>query len=88
VTEEKPSTVSETIVVPETTMSAKGEVKGTLVQKDYRYVKESFMSDSATDDSPLSQMGAILAGNVSGKKFSGRKISLDFKDADIRSISG
>jgi type IV pilus assembly protein PilQ len=86
VTEEKPSTVSETIVVPETTMSAKGEVKGTLVQKDYRYVKESFMSDSATDDSPLSQMGAILAGNVSGKKFSGRKISLDFKDADIRSI--
>jgi type IV pilus assembly protein PilQ len=44
------------------------------------------MSDSALDDSPLSQMGAILSGNVSGKKFSGRKISLDFKDADIRSI--
>lgn len=87
VTTSKSAVVSETIVpTSETTMSAKGEVKGTLVQKDYRYVKESFMSDSSTDDSPLSQMGAILAGNVSGKKFSGRKISLDFKDADIRSI--
>jgi type IV pilus assembly protein PilQ len=79
--------VSETIVPStETVLSAKGEVKGGVTKKDYRYVKESFMSDSGLDDSPLSQMGAILAGNVSGKKFSGRKISLDFKDADIRSI--
>jgi type IV pilus assembly protein PilQ len=79
--------VSETIVPSsETMLSSKGEVKGAAVKKDYRYVKESFMSDSALDDSPLSQMGAILSGAVSGKKFSGRKISLDFKDADIRSI--
>lgn len=87
VTTGQSAVVSETIVpTSETTLSSKGEVKGASVPKDYRYVKESFMSDSATDDSPLSQMGAILAGSVSGKKFSGRKISLDFKDADIRSI--
>lgn len=83
----KSAVVSETIVPSsETMLSEKGEVKGSPVKKDYRYVKESFMSDSNLDDSPLSQMGAILSGQVSGKKFSGRKISLDFKDADIRSI--
>ncbi|MEZ4703609.1 MAG: type IV pilus secretin PilQ [Bdellovibrionota bacterium] len=56
------------------------------VKKDYRYVNESFMSDSLGDDTPLSQMGAILSGQLNGRQFTGRKISLDFKDADIRSI--
>lgn len=55
-------------------------------KKDYSYVNESFMSDSLDDDTPLSQMGAILAGQLDGRQFTGRKISLDFKDADIRSI--
>ncbi|MEZ4819662.1 MAG: type IV pilus secretin PilQ [Bdellovibrionota bacterium] len=54
--------------------------------KNYKYVKESFMSDSLDGTEPLSQMGQILAGNIEGKKFTGRKISLDIKDADIRSI--
>jgi type IV pilus secretin PilQ/predicted competence protein len=87
-TKVKSAVVSETIVpTAETTLSAKGVLGGGApVKKDYRYVKESFMSDSTMDDSPLSQMGAILAGQVGGKKFTGRKISLDFKDADIRSI--
>lgn len=79
--------------VPETTLAPGAMAEQTLNDKlvkapvkDYRYVHESFMSDSYLDDSPLSQMGAILSGRVGGKKFSGRKISLDFKDADIRSI--
>lgn len=85
-TASSPAAVSETIMpAPEQTLS-NTTPKSNVVAKDYRYVKESFMSDSAGDDSPLSQMGAILSGRVGGKKFSGRKISLDFKDADIRSI--
>ena len=80
----KSAAVSETIVpASDQLLSEQGKK---AVVKDYRYVKEGFMSDTATDDSPLSQMGAILSGSVSGKKFTGRKISLDFKDADIRSI--
>lgn len=77
--------VSETIV-PASEQMLSSKLEKEPVVKDYRYVKESFMSDSTIDDSPLSQMGAILSGRVSGKQFSGRKISLDFKDADIRSI--
>lgn len=55
-------------------------------RKNYRYVEESFMSDSVDGQEPLSQMGQILAGNIEGRQFTGRKISLDIKDADIRSI--
>ncbi len=54
--------------------------------KDYRYVREGFMSDSSASGEPLSEMGAILAGQYKGRKFTGRKISLDFKDAEVRSI--
>jgi type IV pilus assembly protein PilQ len=56
--------------------------------RDYRYVKESFMSDSGAGEAggALSDMAAILAGEYRGRSFTGRKISLDFKDAEIRSI--
>ena len=57
-----------------------------LRPKNYRYVKEEFLSDSTSSGEPLSSMGQILAGEFAGKKFTGRKISLDFKDAEIRSI--
>ncbi|MFH1016758.1 MAG: type IV pilus secretin PilQ [Pseudomonadota bacterium] len=57
-----------------------------LGKRDYRYVKESFMNDATISNEPLSDMGAILAGEVQGRRFTGRRISLDFKDADIRSI--
>jgi type IV pilus assembly protein PilQ len=52
----------------------------------YKYVDESFMSDSVDTGTPLSQMGRILAGDLDGRRFTGRKISLDIKDADVRSI--
>ncbi len=62
-----------------------GKVKDGRPQ-DYRYVKEEFMSESMIGTGALSRMGAILSGELEGKTFAGRKISLDFKDADIRSI--
>jgi len=55
-------------------------------KKNYRYVKEEFMSESIAGGEPLSRMGAILSGLIGGRQFTGRKISLDFKDADVRSI--
>jgi type IV pilus assembly protein PilQ len=58
----------------------------TATKKNYRFVKEGFMSDSTATGEPLSEMGAILAGDYRGKRFTGRRISLDFKDAEIRSI--
>lgn len=70
------------VIINEPAVQKEGAQPG----KSYAYVKEEFMSDSVGSDEPLSQMGSILAGSVDGKKFSGRKISLDFKDADVRSI--
>ncbi|MCB0271601.1 MAG: type IV pilus secretin PilQ [Bdellovibrionales bacterium] len=72
--------------VPSANKDAKNPTLLLKPQKNYRYVNESFMSDSMEGDEPLSQMGQILAGNIEGKRFSGRKISLDIKDADIRAI--
>lgn len=88
-----PTTVSGK--VPELLMSSEeitpvedGDIKGPkgVKPRDYRYVKEEFMSESMASGEPLTAMGAILAGDYEGRKFQGRKISLDFKDADVRSI--
>ncbi|MCB0308233.1 MAG: type IV pilus secretin PilQ [Bdellovibrionales bacterium] len=54
--------------------------------KNYRYVKEEFMNDTLNDGTPLSRMASILTGAVDGKQFTGRRISLDFKDAEVRSV--
>ncbi|HMQ11785.1 MAG TPA: type IV pilus secretin PilQ [Oligoflexia bacterium] len=62
------------------------EVQDSNKIKNYAYVKEEFMSDTIADGEPLSQMGSILSGAVEGKKFTGRRISLDFKDAEVKSI--
>lgn len=62
------------------------EVQDSSKIKNYAYVKEEFMSDTIADGEPLSQMGSILSGAVEGKKFTGRRISLDFKDAEVKSI--
>lgn len=80
--------------IPELMMSAEEitpgkaevEIARPVPKKDYRYVKEEFMSDTLASGEPLTEMGAILAGEYEGRKFTGRKISLDFKDADVRSI--
>ena len=76
----------EAFVLDSSAVTPKQEKKKPIKGKDYKYVKESFMSDSAASGDPLSDMGAILAGEFKGKHFTGRKISLDFKDAEIRSI--
>ena len=62
------------------------KLMSTAPNKNYRYVKEEFMSDTINSNEPLSRMAEILSGTVGGKGFSGRKISLDFKDAEVRSI--
>ncbi len=87
---ESSATVKEKLLLSEeitpTLNSGSQEKKGKKPLKNYAYVHEEFMSDSLGSEEPLSQMGQILAGQFDGKRFVGRKISLDFKDADIRSI--
>ncbi len=74
----------ESIAMPMT--ETKQVVEKSSEKKSYNYVKEEFINDSVGGNEPLSEMGAILSGAVSGRKFTGRKISMDFKDADVRSI--
>lgn len=50
-------------------------------------VKEEFLSDRMESSMPLSSMGQVLAETYGGKRrFVGRRISLDFKNAELRSI--
>ncbi len=50
-------------------------------------VKEEFLSDRLAQDEPLTAMGAVLAESYGGQqRFVGRRISLDFKNAEVRSI--
>jgi|GEM_PF-336686 len=73
--------------VPTSTLAEPGSsAMPSQPKKNYKYVEESFMSDNVRGEGPLSHMGQILAGNIEGKRFSGRKISLDINDADIRSV--
>ncbi len=71
---------------PVVSESAPVVAEASAPKKNYKYVQEGFMSDTGGSGEPLSDMAAILAGEYRGKRFMGRKISLDFKDAEIRSI--
>lgn len=82
-TSEKPSLEAEVGLDSQDTTQAS---QPSSPPKDYRYVREEFMSDTVISGEPLTRMGAILSGQIEGKSFVGRKISLDFKDAEVRSI--
>ncbi|MFH1263803.1 MAG: type IV pilus secretin PilQ [Pseudomonadota bacterium] len=80
---------SERVMSAEGVTPAKGTEDGgprAVPAREYRYVREAFMSESMSKGEPLTDMGAILSGEYEGRKFVGRKISLDFKDAEVRSI--